>query len=48
MPSVFGGLWLGMQSEPRVVVGYDLIEKGGNISALTNCGGFDESFLPKD
>ena len=29
-------------------VGYELIEKGGKISALTNCGGFDESFLPKD
>ncbi len=29
-------------------VGYDLIEKDGNISALTNCGGFDESFLPSD
>ena len=29
-------------------VGYDLIERGGSISALTNCGGFDESFLPKD
>ena len=29
-------------------VGYDLTERGGNISALTNCGGFDESFLPDD
>ncbi|MDC1285327.1 hypothetical protein N8Z33_01425 [Flavobacteriaceae bacterium] len=29
-------------------IGYDLIEKGGNTSALTNCGGFDETFLPAD
>ena len=29
-------------------IGYDLIETEGNVSALTNCGGFDESFLPKD
>lgn len=29
-------------------IGYDLVEKNGDISALTNCGGFDESFLPKD
>ncbi|WP_291870424.1 hypothetical protein [Maribacter sp.] len=29
-------------------VGYDLIERGGDISALTNCGGFDETFLPTD
>ena len=29
-------------------VGYDLIETDGDVSALTNCGGFDESFLPKD
>lgn len=29
-------------------VGYDLIETDGDISALTNCGGFDESFLPTD
>ncbi len=29
-------------------IGYDLIERGGNVSALTNCGGFDESFLPSD
>ena len=29
-------------------IGYDLTEIGGNISALTNCGGFDESFLPSD
>jgi hypothetical protein len=25
-------------------IGYDLIEKEGDISALTNCGGFDETF----
>ena len=29
-------------------IGYDLIETDGDISALTNCGGFDESFLPID
>ncbi|WP_299381849.1 hypothetical protein [uncultured Lacinutrix sp.] len=29
-------------------IGYDLIEIGGNTSALTNCGGFDETFLPND
>jgi len=29
-------------------VGYDLIEKEGDISALTNCGGFDETFLPTE
>ncbi len=29
-------------------VGYDLIEKEGDISALTNCGGFDETFSPTD
>ncbi len=29
-------------------IGYDLIDKGGDTSALTNCGGFDETFLPKD
>jgi len=29
-------------------VGYDLTEKDGTISALTNCGGFDETFLPSD
>ena len=25
--------------------GYDLLECGGSTSALTNCGGFDETFL---
>ena len=29
-------------------VGYDLIDKDYSISALTNCGGFDETFLPSD
>ncbi len=29
-------------------LGYDLVETGGTISALTNCGGFDETFLPQD
>ena len=29
-------------------VGYDLLDQDFNISALTNCGGFDETFLPAD
>lgn len=29
-------------------IGYDLLDKGFFISALTNCGGFDETFLPTD
>lgn len=29
-------------------IGYDLIETDGDISALTNCGGFDETFKPKE
>jgi len=29
-------------------VGYELLDQEFNISALTNCGGFDESFLPSD
>ena len=29
-------------------VGYDLLDKGFYMSALTNCGGFDETFLPTD
>lgn len=29
-------------------VGYDLLDQDFNISALTNCGGFDETFLPSD
>jgi hypothetical protein len=29
-------------------VGYDLIETGGSISALTNCGGFNETFKPEE
>lgn len=28
--------------------GYDLLEDFTSISALTNCGGFDKAFLPKD
>lgn len=28
--------------------GYDLLDKDYSISALTNCGGFDETFLPSD
>lgn len=30
------------------MVGYDLVDRRISISALTNCGGFDESFLPQD
>lgn len=29
-------------------VGYDLLDQDFSISALTNCGGFDETFLPAD
>lgn len=29
-------------------VGYDLLDKDYQVSALTNCGGFDDSFLPAD
>jgi len=29
-------------------VGYDLLDQYFSISALTNCGGFDETFLPTD
>jgi hypothetical protein len=29
-------------------MGYDLLDKDYGISALTNCGGFDEVFLPSD
>ena len=29
-------------------VGYDLLDKDYSVSALTNCGGFDETFLPDD
>lgn len=29
-------------------IGYDLIETDGDISALVNCGGFDETFKPKE
>jgi hypothetical protein len=29
-------------------VGYDLIDFGYSASALSNCGGFDETFLPTD
>ena len=28
--------------------GYDLLDQDFSISALTNCGGFDETFLPTD
>lgn len=29
-------------------VGYELLDQDFNISALTNCGGFDETFQPTD
>lgn len=29
-------------------IGYDLLDKDYSVSALTNCGGFDETFLPND
>jgi len=29
-------------------IGYDLLDKDYSVSALTNCGGFDETFLPHD
>lgn len=29
-------------------IGYELLDLSYEISALTNCGGFDESFLPSD
>lgn len=29
-------------------IGYDLLDKQYYISALTNCGGFDETFLPTE
>jgi hypothetical protein len=29
-------------------IGYDLIEENGEISALTNCGGFDNTFHKED
>ncbi len=29
-------------------IGYELLDQDFNVSALTNCGGFDETFLPID
>lgn len=29
-------------------VGYELLDRDYSISALTNCGGFDETFLPSE
>ncbi|WP_235831867.1 hypothetical protein [Paenimyroides viscosum] len=29
-------------------IGYDLLDQDFSISALTNCGGFDETFLPSE
>jgi hypothetical protein len=34
--------------ERFVFYGYDLIDKGSDISALTNCGGFDKAFSSSD
>ena len=37
-----------IQLENFEFVGYDLLDKSYDISALTNCGGFEDSFLPED
>ena len=29
-------------------IGYDLLDKDYSVSALSNCGGFDETFLPSE
>ncbi|MCE7040357.1 hypothetical protein [Dyadobacter sp. CY312] len=34
--------------ENFVFVGYELLDQDFGISALTNCGGFDETFSPKE
>jgi hypothetical protein len=35
--------------DPRFAFcGFDLIDAHGGISALTNCGGFDRAFLPRE
>ena len=36
----------GFTADGFLLKGYDLIENGGTISALTNCGGFDDIFSP--
>ena len=36
-------------ADPRFVFrGFDLVERGGEISALVNCGGFEKAFAPTD
>ncbi|WP_131538946.1 hypothetical protein [Pedobacter nototheniae] len=35
-------------SEDYEFIGYELLDQYFNISALTNCGGFDETFSPSD
>ena len=37
-----------IQVEDNEFMGYDLLDQEFGNSALTNCGGFDESFLPAD
>lgn len=37
-----------IEREGYEFIGYDLLDKDFSISALTNCGGFDETFLPSD
>jgi hypothetical protein len=38
----------GIKIEDYEFVGYDLLDRSFGVSALTNCGGFDETFLPSD
>jgi hypothetical protein len=38
----------GIVLEDYEFIGYDLLDLYFEISALTNCGGFDETFLPGD
>jgi hypothetical protein len=37
-----------LQIENYDFIGYDLLDQYFDTSALTNCGGFDETFLPAD
>ena len=39
---------INIQPDNFEFAGYDLLDKDYSISALTNCGGFDETFLPGD
>jgi hypothetical protein len=38
----------GLQIQDFEFVGYDLLDIDYSVSALSNCGGFDETFLPFD